>query len=153
MGLAPGWAVVSAAAFMQLGKRYRPVWGFAAGWGGLQAARFFLQVLPLLGQSDPNKLAARWLIDNCPVDYCVAYAENFANYWPIRYYSSFDRIELNVLRDNWKTQPQFSADVKDVAGCWSPHSERMYKGTFKNIREFPASDSESGVLCFKGITL
>ncbi len=110
-------------------------WGWAQGWNErrLRITRVFavvsfgvfaVQLLPGLVRADQQSHAARWLMSACPRESCVVYAEGFWNYWTLRYYSR-DRLDINCIGANWKTQPQHERRGRRAVACWHDNAASL----------------------------
>ncbi|MGK5087426.1 hypothetical protein WDW86_07690 [Bdellovibrionota bacterium FG-2] len=155
LSLVPGWIVLQADGLTETMSRYnrlkKAIWGGLLGlFFGVQFMRFFTPLLVDLKAPDPYLQSARWLSKNCPPSRCVAYAENFWNYWPIRYFTG-DQIALNFTDYNWKPVSKYSTQGKQLSGCWFGHSQNAYKGEFSERIEFPSKIWATRQVCYKGI--
>jgi hypothetical protein len=115
-----------------------------------QFTRFFVPVIGMSGVEDNSLHSARWLMQNCPHEKCVAYAENFWNYWPIRFYTR-DGLDLNFAHHNWKPVAFYPAQGRTVAGCWYEESWVKYRGPYKYKMVFAASRANPAQVCFYDI--
>jgi hypothetical protein len=153
LALTPGWILLWADAFSRF-RRERLVAG--ALW-----LFFFLRLAVPAGRealdTDPALTASRWLERECPREKCVAYAQNFWNYWPIRYYTR-DSIDLNIVEPTWKQVPYFARNGREAAGCWLFDSveelrkdPRVYGGAARESVRFMPQAAVWGEACFSGI--
>jgi hypothetical protein len=122
----------------------------------LQQFRLTFPLLLSMRSQDPSKVAAGWLVENCPKSNCVAYAETFWNYWPILYYSN-QQIDLNIDPRNWHTMPPqhkwtpHSTQNREIAGCWyNPNMVPQNNLARKSLTTLGQVDS-SGQFCYLGI--
>ncbi|MCM2276464.1 MAG: hypothetical protein NDJ89_00115 [Oligoflexia bacterium] len=154
--LVPGWTLLQADAFRRFVEttrlRGRP-WAMLAllgfvtlniGW------RFVPPTLHATRGTDPSLLAARWLTRNCPAGSCVGYAENFWNYWPIRFYTR-DAIQVRFFSHNWKGGPAYPIEGKELAACWFPGSEIEYRGPMRVRFDIPPQAMGAAQSCATGV--
>ncbi|MEK6704345.1 MAG: hypothetical protein AABZ06_01010 [Bdellovibrionota bacterium] len=147
LSLVPGWVLIASDAFRR----------WSGKLGGVFLALLFVfyfsrLAIPVVGASmenDPSLLAARWLVKHCPSRECVAVAENFWNYWPIRYYTR-DSIDLNYHGDNWKTARLHALNGRETASCWYAYKGVKFVGTWKNKVDFIKQSGSDGETCFLG---
>jgi hypothetical protein len=86
-------------------------------------------------EPDPLIAAAEWLQRECPRESCVAYAEHFWNYWPLRYLTQ-DRVDLIALRYNWIPVAPVTIAGRRQAGCWFRDTPAPYTGPYRERVHF-----------------
>lgn len=154
--LVPGWILLQADAFQSLFH-----WAFrrwskkvaitgAVLAGGFLLARFAIPVVRFSLETDPSLLSAQWLSEECPRERCLGYAENFWNYWPIRYYSR-DSIDLNYTDYNWKAQPKIPRNDRELAVCQFIKTSQPYTGPYSKRAIFSAQSGGEGQVCYLGV--
>lgn len=154
IAIVPGWALLQADAFERLAKEVKRRWRFPPEAFAMVLAlflfgRFAIPVGRYFNKTDPNLSAARWLVEKCPRDRCLAYAENYWNYWAIRYYTR-DRIDLNYYGHNWKTQEKHALKGREIASCWLTDEKLVYEGPYREKVEFPAQAAGFAQTCVTG---
>lgn len=114
----------------------------------LQGARFTAAMTKILPDRDPVLQAAEWLEKECPRSSCVAIAENFWSYWPLRFYTQ-DRVDINVAGHNWRSTRHHEVSGREIASCWYLNSREIYRGPYQSKITFAAQDYSDGQICFK----
>jgi len=157
IALVPGWLILASDALTRLASpmswnAYRRE-TLAVGISCTLAA-FGLFRLPIpaamhaFSHNDNSLNSARWLMHHCKRGECAAYAENFWNYWPIRYYARA-KLDLGYTHHNWKTMPQPDASGKHLAGCWYSGSQFAFKRPGKSRVDFLRSPGNPAQFCKK----
>ena len=151
--IVPGWVLLTAASFDLFCKKYvRTGYTVAVLFFLLQIYRFELPIIRNSSTADNSLAAARWLEKNCPSSTCLAYAENFWNYWPVRFYSR-DSFDLNFAHHNWKKVITHERRDRVLAGCWYIDSKVPYRGKSSSQITFDSSPGNPAQICYYDIQL
>jgi hypothetical protein len=157
--LVPLWAYLVSEALVTLSGHSARRWKTSLWFLGicvlLAQGRILYPLVVSMRNPDPTQKATEWLMQECPKSTCVAYAENFWNYWPILYYSNLNleqKIDLNVMSYNWRTMPQHPRAGREAAGCWfSSGTDLPRPKTWRKRIEFLGQGNHTGQTCYLGI--
>lgn len=154
LSITPGWVLLQADALgyfcrNYLKKRHLQLFLLSL-WFMFVFGRFSYGIWVGNKNEEPSFLASLWLEKVCPKSQCVAYAENFWNYWPIRFYSR-DRIFLNFIHYNWKDVLHYTPQGKKIAGCWYEFSAWKQPDKYTEKIIFTAAKRMPSQICYLGI--
>jgi hypothetical protein len=147
----PGWLLLWSDAVVDVFSNLR-WYRYALGLLILiPSIRICAPMIGCMSKPDPFLVTSAWLAKACPKDRCVAYLENYWNYWPIRFYTR-DKLELNGLQPIMNAGGNVPVRGRAVIACWFRNSPSEFPNSYSTKNLFPDGYINPGLTCFSGIT-
>ncbi|HUP57661.1 MAG TPA: hypothetical protein VM598_09435, partial [Bdellovibrionota bacterium] len=143
LALAPVWTLLLAEAWARSTKFRDPALAAFLALGVVRAA---LVLVPASLETDPLREAAMLVKERCPKGGCIALAEDYWIYWPLRYYSR-DRVDANYWSLNWAGGPLHPTAGRQVLSCWSRVPGIPAPELSSVAAEFPAGNRFPAIRC------